>query len=214
MLSPETREQEPATALNIVLLPDQQTTEQAIELSQRIATLYGVEFVLDTQQFRPHITLYQGYYPNRNLPKLRSSIADLAKQLGPTEVSLYGSQLVLDTFLFWNCQKTPALQAMHQESFAAANPLREGFIAPNVAALTDLTEEERELIQRTGGILNGVRFLPHITITRLKNPAEGQKAMEIVQKTPPISFPVKGLYIAHLGPHGTISEIVDEFKVG
>ncbi|HVZ59063.1 MAG TPA: 2'-5' RNA ligase family protein, partial [Patescibacteria group bacterium] len=67
---------------------------------------------------------------------------------------------------------------------------------------------------RTGGILNGREFFhPHVTITRVKDAVDAERAREVVDAAPPYRFGVDRLYLAHLGPNGTVSDIVEEFKL-
>lgn len=210
----EPKELEPSTALNVVLLPDEAVSTHAIELSRRTAEIVPVEFTLNTSNFKPHITLYQGYYPDRNLGKLKDELARFSKSQEPVRVSLQGSEVVIGTFIFWSAAKAPEIRGLHEGILEIGNVLRDGQIPPNVQALTDLSEEDLAMIAQTGGILNRHRHNPHITITRVQNPDDAQHALSIVQSAPPMEFQARSITLAHLGPHGTISEIVEEFPFG
>ncbi len=206
---------EQATALNIVLLPDEQTSNLTRVLSRQLATRFNTEFRLDEEHL-PHITVYQGYYPDRNLPQLKNGLLAFAAQQRFIEVSMRGFQIWGNTIVFWNCDRTPHLQTLHDGTLVIANPLREGLVPPNAAILTGLSNEDKDNLAKTGGVLNGPKYHPHVTISKLKDPNHGLNALGVIEGMSPqtMSFTADRLYLSTLSDHGTVSAIIEEFKFG
>lgn len=210
----ERGENEPKTALNIVLLPDRTVFNKALTFSYRVTRRCPSEFVLDSERYKPHITLYQGYYPDRNLAGLYDALKDIGRKNQQFEVQMGDFELSHGTFLFWNCVKTLELKALHESILEKANPLREGNIPPITAQLLPrLPDNEKAMVQATGSILNKELFHPHITITRLKNASESPLALRMLGREEKALFVPDKLAVAHLGPHGTISEIIQEIPL-
>lgn len=202
------------TALNIVLLPDKTVFNKALSFSNKITQKLDCEFELNGNQFRPHITLYQGYYPDRNVQALFDALENISKQNQQIEVQMGNFDLSHGTFVFWSCVKTSALQKLHDKIIEKINPLREGNIAPNtLEMLPGLPDNEKAMVKATGSILNKELFYPHITLTRLKNASDGPSALRLIGQEDKVSFVPSMLAVAHLGPQGTISKIVTEIPI-
>jgi 2'-5' RNA ligase len=207
-------ELEPVTGLNIVILPDEETSRRAMEISSAIANAVPVEFELDNINFRPHVTLYQGSYAEGNLAQLKESLSVIAETTQPLEISLDGAQAVLGTFVFWNAKNAEetGLQDLHEKTLGASNHLRQPISLEQVS-FPGITDEHRQRIARDGGHLYKDRFIPHITITRLKDPKDATEAINIVNEAGSMKFSGKDICLAKLGPHGTISDIVERFPM-
>lgn len=207
-------EQEAMTGLNIVLLPDRKVFNKALTYSYNITRRFSHEFVLDSERFRPHITLYQGHYPNRNIEKLISSLEEMKNPSKEVVVEMNDFQLSHDTFIFWNSKKTPELQNLHERILTIANPFREDNIPPITKELyPTLSDIEKRMVDTTGSILNKELFHPHITLTRLKHKEDGGDVLKSIGKGEEMSFVPYSIAVAHLGAHGTISDIVNEIPL-
>lgn len=207
----ESKETEPMSSLNIVLLPDKIVHGKAVLSSTRLSRNFDTEFALDSRLFRPHITLYQGYFPDRNIKELFESLRKFPAWGEDAKVVMNDFQISHGTFIFWNAVKSPFLKELHEMIVESANLLREGNIAPNTQAMMDsLPENEVEMVKKTGSILNLELFNPHITLTRLKNAADASRAMDYLGASDFAKFKPEAICVGKLGDHGTVSEIVEE----
>lgn len=207
-------QQEAMTALNVVLLPDRKVFNKALTYSYNITRRFSHEFVLDSEKFRPHITLYQGYYPNRNIEKLISGLEKMENPDEEVNAEMNEFHLSHETFVFWNCIKTPELQNLHERILTIANPFREGNIPPITQELyPSLSDKEKRMVDVTGSILNKELFRPHITLTRLKHIEDGADVLKSIGKGEKMSFLPYSIAVTRLGAHGTISDIVTEIPL-
>lgn len=166
-----------ATSLNIALLPNEETRDRAIEISQRLGREFAVHFTLNKESLLPHITLYQAHFPLTNVESLKDKLLFLSSQIRPFEIRLGSFTVQYETFVFWDCVKQDDLQRAHQSMVDLANPLREGLVLPHLSTVTNLSPEDKQDIENFGSLLIGPRFYPHITITRLKNPEDALKVI-------------------------------------
>ena len=199
------------TTRNIIILPPAEVAKRAMFWSRSIASTYTADFVLDGKQFYPHITLYQAAYPDKNIPKVGKMLTSLVKNIKPFQVhaSAFSS---LVGFIFLNFVKSQEFVSLHKQIVAACNPLREGESIPSERNnLTDPAVPEfiKYSIRTYGSALAMEAYMPHITITRLRNFSEIDSARKKL-KYVDISFGVNSVYLANIGLDGTVNEIFKE----
>ena len=206
---------EPQSSLNIVLLPSDAVKQQVITWSKALSNNFVTEFKLDNESFIPHMSVFSGVYPERNVYKLKQYISDLsAKQ---NQLTIYLGQFVVmyDTFIFWNANKSVSLglQVLHEVIAAGVNDLREGLIPEATRSLTSLNAEDQRLIDQYGGVNNGKNYFPHITLTRLKDPRDANQALQYLnsQKIFENKFVADSLAVGRMGEHGTVSRITEVY---
>ena len=203
---------EKSIALNIIYLPDEQTRNKAIELSQKLATELFTEFVLNPQNPLPHITIYQALFPTKNLEKIKEFIKDLSSDIKAFEIEMNGFWVnVVRGFVWWNCVKIDQLVKIHLETLEKLNPLREGLVSEGLKTYPG-TDDDKNDIENYGSLLVGKRYTPHITITGLKNADNDKKVLEILGNQTN-SFRAKSISIGYLGNHGTVTEIIESFSL-
>ena len=202
---------EAKTALNIVFLPDNIIAGKALNICNNLKKQkISLVFQLDTKKYRPHITLFQGYYPNKNIPTLIEKLKSKLALVPRTRIEMDDFWVSPAGFVWWNCKKTQQLQEIHEEILDVALPLQEGNISSNNMAMIDiLPERERKMIDTTGSIYNRELFSPHITISRLGDFEKAEKALHYLGQGESGSFTPTVITIAHLGEHGTISNTVE-----
>lgn len=201
-----------STTFNTAIIPPDDVSIQAIEMSKKVAEGVESEFVLNLDRLLPHITVYQAKYPNKNIEKLKNIVRKLSSEQELFEVKLDVITVFYGTFLFWNCGKTDALQDLHQKVVRLANPLRDGLIPEQLANRRGLNEGDRYDIKTFGALLIGPRYKPHITITRLKRQDDAEKAIRILGDSKSLYFKPKALILGYLGEHGTVTGIVESFR--
>ncbi len=157
----EAKEGEPKKALNVVLLPNEVVNNKALTFSYQVTRTNSSAFQLDNDSHLPHISLYQGYYPERNVDELILRLMDIAQDSVNIPIAMNGFRLSRGGFVWWNAVNRTELQALHERVLEQANPLREGLIAPNIRDLMGgLSVEEKEMVEKTGSVINKELFAP------------------------------------------------------
>lgn len=199
------------TRLNIAILPSDGVAAQAIIMSKKIAKEIGSRFILNLNTLIPHITIYQAQYPSKNINNVKSIARNLSLKQELFEITLDAITVSYGTFLSWNCKRTKILQDLQLRAVESANPLREGII-PQGFDVKNLSEGDQYDVKMFGALLIGPRYTPHITITRLNKETDAEKAIEVLSGSRKLSFKPKGLILGYSGEHGTVIEIVENFR--
>ncbi len=201
-------------SLNIATLPDKKVQEKAIQLSTKIAKQFPTEFILNTTNFLPHITVYQAHFPVKNIDKIKSTLREALGKLRPVKISLDDFSVSHKTFLFWNCRRTEELTTTQRQIIEKLNPLREGLVLPHLANVEGISEEDALDISNYGSLLIGPRYKPHITITRLRKAIDGEQALQVLKsENTKDSFTSNSLVLAYLGNHGTVNGVIRSFAL-
>lgn len=200
-----------STTLNIAIIPSDEVTARAIDMSKAIASELETEFVLNSNKFIPHITVYQAQYPNKNIDILKKLVQDLSLQKS-FEINLEPIDISYETFIFWRCEKTDVLKELQAKAIEVANPLREGLIPEQIARVTGLSEGDMYDAKTFGALLIGPRYDPHITITRLQRKEDARRAIRVLGNSQKLSFKPRALILGYLGQHGVVSGVVESFR--
>lgn len=209
----ESKEGEPNSALNVVLLPGEEAKNKALTFSYQVTRTNSSAFQLDNYSHLPHISLYQGYYPERNVDELILRLMDIAQDSVNISIEMDGFHLSRGGFVWWNAVNSAELQALHERILEQANPLREGLIAPNIRDMIDnLSDEEKDMVEKTGSVVNRELFSPHITLARLMHVSQNPLACLRGYDTN-VSFSPTNLVVADMGQHGTVSKIVEKIPL-
>lgn len=196
-----------SVTLNIILLPDEQTRNKAIELSRNLSNKVPTYFSLNPQNPLPHMTIYQALFPSKNQEKVKDIIKKITSQYEPLEIAM--DQFVanvVNEFVWWNSLKTDSFENIQNEIIRETNPLREGLIAEGLKTYK-VTPEQKDQIEKYGAILTH----PHITITRLKDAKYGQRTLEILGHPQKLQFKAESIALGYLGEHGTVTGIIESF---
>ncbi len=193
-------------------MPDGITRQKAIELAYKISSKLPVEFVLG-QGTIPHITIYQATFPNKNIEKLKDIVREIASQTTPFEIEMgpFLANVGVPGFVWWNCIKTDIMNKVHLEIIDRANPLREGLVPDNLKNYSGPEIGKKE-IEGYGSLLVKERYSPHITITRIKNPDDSDKVMNILGEEKS-EFKADKIVLGYLGDHGTVTGIIEDFPL-
>ena len=202
------------TDLNVILLPDKETSLKAIELSNRSNHLGQTRYLLDGKHNHPHVTLYQSAFPTRNFDKINQSLVAVALQTKPIQIELNKFSSLLE-FLFWDAVKSPQLLTLHQVVLQVLNPLRDGLLLPEDEArleLPSVSEAMKASIRLYGYPVAGDLYPPHITITRFNTITEAQNAVSHLPPEP-IIFTVSTIALANRGQNGTVNELYIKYPL-
>jgi len=159
-------------AVNVLLLPDQQTIEHAQELNRALRESYPAGFALDASHV-PHISVLHAYVQSKNLPDVYQAVSKVTLQH-----PLVGEQLTVKGLESkpWNgeqltniaIEKTAELEALQASLIAALAPLQvasgdqRAFVSSG--ASSDIDRETIEYVSTFVQKHTGDRFEPHITV--------------------------------------------------
>ncbi len=190
-------------ATDVVLLPDETMTEQAIEVNRRLVGDHRAAIVLDRETHLPHISLAMGCVDEKEVGTIGELLHDLSGETTVSRLSIVGILTSTNsggekTSLF-EVGKTDELQMLHERIMEETGPffshdVTDAMIDDDAVAPTTL-EWIRDYPQKA----SFERFTPHITI--------GYGELE-----PGLSFPiwftVTRLALCHLGNHCTCRKVL------
>ena len=202
------RGDEPLTAIDVLLLPDQAMVDAAQRGNARLRQNYPAGFALDATH-RPHITLVQRYVVTKDLDQVYAAVERVLNRERPigwelTATGYYYLDFNNTALAGIVIKPTPDLRRLQQEVIDAVAP----FTRPNGTAAAYVTSPAAPGINLpTLDYVNtfvpkrsGENFNPHVTI------GVGQIGfVKRMQATPfpRFKFKVAGAAVFHLGNFGT-----------
>jgi 2'-5' RNA ligase len=190
-------------AVDIVLLPDEAMTNQAIEINRRLVTDRPQEIVLSREDHLPHISLAMGCIDEGDVPHIQQRLEDIARQASVSRLRIVGitssTNARGETTSLLDVEKTEELQTLHERVMKEMEPffrydVSEAMIYDDVVAPSTL-EWIRTYPQKAGY----ENFRPHITL------GYGQAPPGL---SFPVPFTVTRLALCHLGNHCTCRRIL------
>lgn len=209
---------ESATAIDVLLLPDQTMIEHAKAANARLRKNYPAGFALDATH-HPHITLLQRYVRTEDLDRVYSAVKGVLDKERPR-----GWQLEATGYYYLNfnnmglagivIKPTPQLRRLQQEVIDAVAP----YTAPDGTSAAYVTTRDAptvnaptlQYVKTFVPERNGKNFNPHVTI------GIGQLDFVNKMKSAPFKkfeFKVAGAAVYHLGNFGTAQKKLWEWKV-
>jgi len=190
-------------ATDVVLLPDETMTEQAIEVNKRLVGDHREQIVLNRETHLPHISLAMGCVDEKDVGAIAKLLHDLSEDTPVSRLSVVGILTSTNSrgekTSLLEVGKTDELQALHERVMEESKPffshdVTDAMIRDDVVAVTTL-EWIRDYPQKA----SFERFRPHITI------GYGQVEPGL---SFPIDFRVTRLALCHLGNHCTCRRIL------
>ncbi len=191
-------------AVDIVLLPDAETTARAIEVNADLVAHHGSGIVLGTETCLPHISLAMGCIDRHSVESIRSVLQELAGTYSLGDLTVTGVVTSLnrqgESVSVFALAKTRAFQGLHQDVMAATESffsydVREEMICGTETVAPSTLDWIRHFRQKAAF----EAFFPHITL--------GYGTVER-----PMNFPIHcsaaQLAICHLGNHCTCRKIL------
>ncbi len=174
--------------LNIVLLPDSETKNRAITYNYWVTGTIPSEFRLDSEEHRPHLTLVQGEFPKDSIDDLTLGLLEISKEVSPVTIEMDGFTVSENAFVWWLARKSKELNSLYEK-------------------VASCTEEF--------GVVSNKDYSPHITITRLKDPSQGNAALYRLGPSENRLFVANAICLMDMGEHGTVSTLREEmpFKI-
>jgi 2'-5' RNA ligase len=195
--------------------------DQARLLDAELARGFGGH--LDSPVFAdgalPHVTLFQGGFPEGVEADINEALGQLAKEAGSVSVAME-PVLFLHPYgpVFWIAETTAALAKLHERSLELLSPLTKQrgirLLMPQwsdrLQKQNDLTEKQKQMVRENGFAESGELFLPHITLGRIAKADNFKNAAPIVEAFGMESkvFPAGQIRLGKLGYAGNVEAIL------
>lgn len=200
--------------INIAFKPPVEIAEQVAKLSEEISKKEDVYFIIDSQNFYPHITIYSPEYPKHNENKILQTIEELAKKFSsikfvPKEIETSQGYLGI------GAEYSDEIKKIHEAIVEELNPMREGRLREKYTNAYNMkfSEEKMQNIQKYGYPDSMSFYHPHMTITRLKDEGVAERVAKEIG-IPFDGFVIDKIGAFRMGENGTCIEPIKEFKLG
>jgi len=201
-----------SNSLNIVLLPDEKTTQTAIELSIELNKKVKTNFVLNGIDLIPHLTIYQAEFPDENKEKVLNEIEDMVKNIQPFTTDMGGFSSTPEGNIWWNSVFTEPMASLQAEAIKRCNQLRNNLLLPGIEKLKEKDKEYKNEIENYGSLWLYKRYVPHISLTAVE-PTIINEALHNLNFEKKMSFNSQRFAIGTLGKYGTVTSIIKEYTI-
>jgi 2'-5' RNA ligase len=199
--------------INIAFKPPVEIAEQVAKLSEEISKKEDVYFVIDSQNFYSHITIYSPEYPKHNESKILEAIEELVKKFSPVKFVPKGIE-TSQGYIGVKAEYLDEIRKIHESIVEELNPMREGHLREKYINAYNMkfSEEKIQNIQKYGYADSMNFYNPHMTITRLKDESAAEKAAKEIN-IPFGEFVIDKIGAYRMGENGTCIELIKEFKL-
>jgi 2'-5' RNA ligase len=185
-------------AVDVVLLPSQEMTNQAIEANKRLLEQYADRIVLDKKSCLPHISLAMGCMDEQDIPDIEQILHTIAGKYNPGQLSIAGISIAANALgekvSSFEVQKTGSLLSLHEEVMRRMMPYFSYDVTAEMVLSPPKASESALLwIKDYPGKSAFENFFPHITI--------GYGQLDEFPFT--TEFTASKLALCHLGNHCT-----------
>lgn len=198
--------------LNVIITPSEKVVNQVIEWSNLIACKYKTNYILNKNNYLPHLSLYSARYPQENYKSLTTAVKKTADSFSPFTITLSVFS-VFSGYIFFDADKNDKLQQLHENIVDSLNPLRNGHITDNQKTLTGLTDMQKTAIETYGYVSVKERYMPYISLTSLVNLNESKDVISLLPKET-MSFTVTELAVSPFAEYGTCPKISERYVLG
>jgi len=112
-------------AIDIVILPDEEVRDLAIDLNGELTNKGGYNYTLGMYDFLPHITLFMGVLDDARVDKAKEVLAEIAAAHLPIPIEISGTKStpIDQGASYLAITRTNPLQKLHEEIVARLAPL-------------------------------------------------------------------------------------------
>ena len=156
-------------AVDVVLLPPEEVTNQAIEANKGLLKQYADRIILDKENCLPHISLAMGCMDEQNIPDIEKILHIIADKYNPGQLKVpginVGTNSLGEKVSAFEVEKTEKLLSLHEEVMRRMTPYfsydvtAEMVLSPPIACESTLlwikNYPEKSAFEN---------FFPHITI--------------------------------------------------
>lgn len=201
-----------SNSLNIVLLPDENATQIAIDLSKELSKKTKTNFILNGNDLIPHLTIYQAEFPVANTENVINQVDDLVQKINPFTLDMGGFSHTPEGNIWWNSIFIEPMATLQKEVVNRCNSLRDGLLLPGLNELKDKGTDYKNEIEKYGSLWLFNRYIPHISLIAV-DPELNDETMKQLNFEKKVSFNAEKIALGTLGKYGTVTSIIKEFKI-
>jgi 2'-5' RNA ligase len=196
-------------AVDVVLLPSEAMTNQAIEANKGLLKQYADRIILDKEKCLPHISLAMGCIDERHITDIEKILKSMAVKNNPGRLSIVGintgTNRLGEKVSSFKVEKTERLLSLHEEVMRRMNPYFSYNVTAEVILTPPMASESTLLwIKNYPEKSAFENFFPHITI--------GYGQVDDFSFT--AEFTASKLALCHLGNHCTCRKILTAVELG
>jgi 2'-5' RNA ligase len=190
-------------AVDVVLLPSEEVTNQAIEANNGLLKQYADRIILDKENCLPHISLAMGCMDEQEIPDIENILQTIAEKYHPGQLSVIGintgTNSLGEKVSAFEVKKTQILLSFHKEVMRRMTPYfsydvtAEMVLCPPKACESTLLWIKNYPEKSAFG-----NFFPHITI--------GYGQLDDFSFT--AEFAASKLALCHMGNHCTCRKVL------
>jgi hypothetical protein len=196
---------------NIVVLFDQQLTEELISLSQKINKQIPSFIVLNNIDMFPHLTIYTTNFPEENLSLVEQKLTNLVKQFKPFDL-IFNEKVIDMKTIFINALRDDYLYQLHTTVVDELNEFRNGLYDEKELFFIGDNQARKESLLKYGMWAAKDLYLPHATISRPISNEDCEKAFALLPDKINYQTKITGLSLVERGPNGTCKKILKTFN--
>jgi len=190
-------------AADVVLLPSQEVTNQAIEANKGLLKQYADQIILDKENCLPHISLAMGCINERDITNIEKILKTIAGKYNPGQLSIIGintgTNSLGEKVSAFEVKKTGRLLSLHREVMRRLKPYFSYDVTAEMVLSLPVAGESTLLWIRNYPEKSAFdSFFPHITI--------GYGQMDDFSFT--AEFTASKLALCHLGNHCTCRKVL------
>ncbi len=190
-------------AVDIVLLPSERVTNQAIEANKGLLKQYADRIILDKENCLPHISLAMGCMDERDITNIEKILKIIAEKYNPGQLSVLGINIgtnsLSEKVSAFEVKKTEKLLSLHEEVMRRMEPYLSQDVTAEMVLSPPMAGESTLLwIKNYPEKSAFENFFPHITI--------GYGQVDAFSFT--AEFTASKLALFHMGNHCTCRKIL------
>ena len=190
-------------AADVVLLPSEEVTNQAIEANKGLLKQYADRIILDKENCLPHISLAMGCMDERDITNIEKILKTIAEKYNPGQLNVIGintsTNLLGEKVSAFEVKKTERLLLLHKEVMRRMTPYFSYDVTAEMVLSPPMPGESTLLWIRNYPEKSAFEnFFPHITI--------GYGQVDDLSFT--AEFTASKLALCHLGNHCTCRKVL------
>ena len=190
-------------AVDVVLLPSERVTNQAIEANKGLLKQYADRIILDKENCLPHISLAMGCINERDITNIEKILQSIAEKYNPGQLSVIGintgTNSLGEKVSAFEVNKTERLLSLHEEVMRRMTPYFSYDVTAEMVLCPPIARESTLLwIKNYPEKSAFENFFPHITI--------GYGQVDDFSFT--AEFTAPKLALCHMGNHCTCRKVL------
>ena len=190
-------------AVDVVLLPSEEVTNQAIEANKVLLKQYADRIVLDKEKCLPHISLAMGCMDERDISNIEKILQSIAEKYNPGQLSVIGintgTNSLGEKVSAFEVKKTERLLSLHKQVMRRTTPYLSYDVTAEMVIWPPMPcESTLPWIRNYPEKSAFENYFPHITI--------GYGQVDDFSFT--AEFTASKLALCHLGNHCTCRKVL------